>query len=154
MSINDRLRQNNITLPEPPKPVANYIPASKVGNLLFVSGQLCLDHGTLHERHIGKVGGKVSVEQGSEAAKLCAINLLAQAKAALGDLDKIKSCVRLGGFINAAEGFTALPPVMNGASDLMVAILGEAGKHTRTTVGVAELPMGAAVEIDAVFEIA
>ena len=153
MSIEERLIQHSITLPEPPQPVANYIPATLVGKLLFVSGQLCLDQGKLKPEHIGKIGDAVSVNEGILAAKLCAINILAQAKAALGDLGKIKSCVRLGGYINAAAGFNALPPIMNGASDLMVAILGEAGKHTRTTIGVAELPMGAAVEVEAIFEL-
>jgi len=153
MKIADRLQQAGIILPEPPLPVANYIPSAITGNLLFISGQLCLDNGTLHPRHIGKVGGSVSTDLGIEAAKFCAINLLAQARAALGDLERIQRCVRLGGFINAQTGFTALPPIMNGASDLMVAILGDAGKHTRTTVGVAELPMGAAVEIEAIFEV-
>ncbi len=153
MKIADRLHQAGVILPEPPRPVANYIPSTIVGNLLFISGQLCLDNGVLHPRHVGKVGGSVSVDLGVEAAKYCAINLLAQAHAALGDLERIQRCVRLGGFINAETGFTALPPVMNGASDLMVEILGDAGKHTRTTVGVAELPMGAAVEIEAIFEV-
>ncbi len=153
MSIEKRLTDNGIILPEAPRPVANYIPATLVGKLLFVSGQLCLDQGKLNPDHIGKIGKNVTVENGVSAAKLCAINILAQAKAALGDLESIKSCVRLGGFINAAPGFTALPPIMNGASDLMVAILGEAGKHTRTTIGVAELPMGAAVEVEAIFEV-
>ena len=153
MKISDRLQQAGIILPEPPLPVANYIPSVIVGNLLFISGQLCLDQGVLHPRHIGKVGGSVSVDFGVEAAKFCAINLLAQARAALGGLERIQQCVRLGGFINAEAGFTALPPIMNGASDLMVGILGDAGKHARTTVGVAELPMGAAVEIEAIFEV-
>jgi enamine deaminase RidA (YjgF/YER057c/UK114 family) len=153
MKAIERLKQIGIILPEPPLPVANYIPSVVVGNLLFISGQLCLDNGTLHPRHIGKISGSVSEDLGVEAAKLCAINLLAQAKAALGDLERIERCVRLGGFINAEAGFTALPPIMNGASDLMVTVLGEAGKHTRTTVGVAELPMGAAVEIEAIFEV-
>jgi len=153
MKAIERLKQIGIILPEPPLPVANYIPSVMVGNLLFISGQLCLDNGTLHPRHIGKIGGSVSEDLGVEAAKLCAINLLAQAKSALGDLERIQRCVRLGGFINAETGFTALPPIMNGASDLMVTVLGEAGKHTRTTVGVAELPMGAAVEIEAIFEV-
>ena len=153
MSIEERLIQHSITLPEPPRPVANYIPATLAGKLLFISGQLCLDQGKLKPEHIGKIGDAVSVDEGILAAKLCAINILAQAKAALGDLEKIRSCIRLGGYINAAAGFTALPPIMNGASDLMVAILGEAGKHTRTTIGVAELPMGAAVEVEAIFEV-
>ena len=153
MSIDDRLNENGIALLEPPLPVANYVPAVQAGKLLFISGQLCLDGGKLRPEHIGKVGAEVSPGAGSDAARLCAINILAQAKAALGSLERIRQCVRLGGYINAHTGFTARPPIMNGASDLMVAILGEAGKHTRTTVGVAELPMGAAVEVEAVFEV-
>jgi enamine deaminase RidA (YjgF/YER057c/UK114 family) len=153
MNIEERLIQNGITLPTPPSPVANYIPAKLVGKLLFISGQLCLDNGTLRESHIGKIGQNISIDEAVTAAKLCGINVLAQAKSILGDLNRIKSCVKLGGYINVAEGFTALPPIMNGASDLIVSILGEAGKHTRTTVGVAELPMGAAVEVEAIFEV-
>ncbi len=153
MSIEQRLKDHGINLPDPPLPVANYIPAIVSGKLLFISGQLCLDRGKLKPEHIGKVGQGVSIEQGAEAARLCAINLLSQAKGAIGNLDRIKRCIRLGGYINVGEGFTSLPPIMNGASDLMVAILGEGGKHTRTTVGVAELPMGAAVEVEAIFEV-
>jgi enamine deaminase RidA (YjgF/YER057c/UK114 family) len=154
MSIHDRLKELGVTLPKPPAAVANYIPTVVTGNLLFISGQLCLDNGALRPEHQGKVGGSVSPEHGVTAARLCAINLLAQAEAALGSLDRVKRCVKLTGFINAADGFTALPPIMNGASDLMVAVMGEAGRHTRSTVGVAELPMGAAVEVEALFEIA
>jgi len=104
--------------------------------------------------HKGKLGGAVSVEAGQAAARLCAINLLAQAKAALGDLGRIKRCVRLGGFINATPDFGPLPQVMNGASNLMVLALGDKGHHARTTIGVAQLPLDAAVEVEAVFEIA
>ncbi len=144
-----------LVLPTPAAPVANYVPAVRTGNLLFVSGQVCygLD-GTLSDSHKGKLGAGVSMEAGTEAARLCAINLLAQARAALGSLDKIIRCVRLGGFINATPEFVALPSVMNGASDLMVAVLGDKGRHARTTVGMASLPMDCAVEVDAIFEIA
>jgi enamine deaminase RidA (YjgF/YER057c/UK114 family) len=102
----------------------------------------------------GKLGAAVSIEEGQEAARICAINLLAQARSALGDLDRIKRCVRLGGFINSEPNFAQLPVVMNGASDLMVEVLGDAGRHARTTVGVAELPGDASVEVEAVFEVA
>ena len=153
MSIENRLKDLGIELPVAAAPVANYVPFVKTGSLLFISGQLCLDKGRVRPEHVGKLGAGVSAEQGQDAARLCAINLLAQAEAALGGLDRIRRCVRLGGFINAAPGFTQLPPVMNGASDLMVAVLGDAGRHARTTVGVAELPMGAAVEVEAVFEV-
>jgi enamine deaminase RidA (YjgF/YER057c/UK114 family) len=154
-SIESRLKALGIVLPKPAAPVANYVPAIITGNLLFVSGQLPFDEqGKIAPGHIGKLGLDIFNEAGQEAAKLCAINLLAQAKAALGSLTRITRCVRLGGFINTGPKFHALPAVMNGASDFMVAALGpEKGRHTRTTVGVAELPMDAAVEIDAVFEI-
>jgi enamine deaminase RidA (YjgF/YER057c/UK114 family) len=153
--VEDRLTALGITLPEPATPVANYVPWRRVGNLLYVSGQICLGpDGVLNTRHKGKLGGTVSAEHGTEAAKFCAINLLAQAKAALGSLDKVKSCVRLGGFIAATPGFMGLPAVMNGASDLMVAAFGDAGKHARTTVAAPVLPLDCAVEVDAIFEIA
>ena len=153
MSIEQRLSDHKINLPEPPLPIANYIPAIVSGKLLFISGQLCLDGGLLKPEHVGKIGRDVSIENGVDAARLCAVNLLAQAKAAIGNLERIKRCVRLGGYINASEGFVGLPLIMNGASDLIVAILGDVGKHTRTTIGVAELPMGAAVEVEAIFEV-
>ncbi len=149
-----RLSDMGITLPAPAAPIANYVPAVQTGNLLFMSGQLCLGpDGKLAERHKGKIGAGVSAETGAEAARLCAINLLAQAKAALGDLSRIARCVKLTGFINAAPDFGGLAPVMNGASDLMVAVLGDAGRHARSTVGMAVLPLEAAVEVEAIFEI-
>lgn len=152
--VEDRLAALGITLPEPASPVANYVPWRRAGNLLYLSGQICLGpDGVLHARHKGKLGGTVSAQNGTEAAKFCAINLLAQAKAALDSLDQIQACLRLGGFIAATPDYTGLPAVMNGASDLMVAALGDAGKHTRTTVGVPVLPLDCAVEVDAIFEI-
>jgi enamine deaminase RidA (YjgF/YER057c/UK114 family) len=140
-------------LPTPATPVANYIPFVQVGALLFVSGQICLDaSGKLVAK--GKLGDGVSVEDGQKAARACAINVLAQVKAALGDLDQVKRVVRLGGFINSSPSFLEGPKVMNGASDLMVAVLGDKGRHARTTVGVAVLPADAAVEVEGVFEVA
>jgi enamine deaminase RidA (YjgF/YER057c/UK114 family) len=126
------------------------------GNLLVISGQLALGpDGKLADRHKGKLGAEVSDEAGKEAARFCAINLLAQAKAALGgDLSRLKRCVRLGGFINAVPTYAGLAPIMNGASDLMVEAMGEAGRHARSTIGVAELPLDCAVEVEAMFEIA
>ena len=112
------------------------------------------EHGKLDPAHKGKLGAEVFHEAGQAAARLCAINLLAQAKAVLGSLDRVKRCVRLGGFINCRPDFNALPAVMNGASDLMVAVLGEHGRHARTTIGVAQLPLDCAVEVEALFEIA
>ncbi|MHB8884808.1 MAG: RidA family protein [Methylovirgula sp.] len=154
-AIEARLRTLNITLPAAAAPVANYVPCVISGSLLVVSGQLAFgDDGKLDPGHVGKIGGAVSVEAGRVAAQRCAINILAQAKAALGDLDRIRRCVRLGGFINTAPGFSQVASVMNGASDLIVEVLGDAGRHARSTVGVAELPFDCAVEVEALFEIA
>lgn len=153
-TVDARLKELGITLPAAAAPIANYVPAVLSGNLLVISGQLCLGpDGKLAERHKGKLGAGVSAEAGTEAARLCAINLLAQAKAALGSLDRITRCVRLGGFINSAPDFDALPAIMNGASNLMVEVLGDAGRHARSTVGMAQLPLSAAVEVEAMFEV-
>ena len=152
-AIESRLASLGITLPQPVAPVANYVPYRISGNLLIIAGQVCMGpDGKLAERHKGKLGGTVSMEDGSEAARFCAINVLAQAKAALGDLDRITACLRLGGFIAATPDFIALPQVMNGASNLMVEVLGEAGKHARSTVGVPVLPLDCAVEVEGMFE--
>jgi enamine deaminase RidA (YjgF/YER057c/UK114 family) len=148
-----KLAELGIVLPTPASPIANYIPFVRVGALLFVSGQICLDaNGKLVAK--GKLGAGVSVEDGQKAARACAINLLAQVQAAVGDLDAVKRVVRLGGFINSDPSFLDGPKVMNGASDLVVAVLGDKGKHARTTVGVAVLPADAAVEVEGVFEVA
>lgn len=151
--IETNLAKLGIVLPVAAAPVANYVPFTRIGNLIVISGQLCFGtDGKLDAGHVGKLGAEISPEQGREAARLCAINILAQLKAAVGDFDKVAACVRLGGFINVAPGFTALPAVMNGASDFMVEAMGDAGRHARSTVGVAELPMGACVEVEAMFE--
>lgn len=143
-----------IVLPNPVAPVANYLPAIRSGNLVFVAGQLCFGaDGQIANAHRGKLGANVTDVHGCEAARLCAINLLAQLKGIVGDLDHVVQCVRLGGFINSQGGHASLAQVMNGASDLLVAVFGDRGRHARTTVGVAELPLDAVVEIDAVFEI-
>lgn len=154
--IESRLAALGVTLPQAAAPVANYVPAVITGSLLVISGQLALGaDGKLAERHKGKLGREITDEAGKEAARLCAINLLAQAKAALGgDLSRLKRCVRLGGFINATPTYAGLAPIMNGASDLMVEAMGEAGRHARSTIGVAELPLDCAVEVEAMFEIA
>lgn len=150
--IDQRLAELNLELPNPASPIANYIPAVRSGNLLFLSGQICQWNG--ERRFLGKLGGEISLEQGKEAAKLCGLNLLAQARRALdGDLDRVVRIVRLGGFVNAVPGFGDQPQVVNGASDLMVAVFGDAGRHARTAVGVGSLPGGAAVEVDAVLEV-
>jgi len=155
-NIEQRLSELGITLPPAPAPAANYVPYVRSGNLIFVSGQVCFGpDGTLADQHKGKLGANVSDEMGREAARICALNVIAQVKAALdGDLNKVMRCVRLGGFINTTPDYAAIPQIMNGASDLMVEIFGEAGKHARSTVGVAELPMDCAVEVEAVFEVA
>ena len=150
-TVEKKLADLGIKLPSPAAPVANYVPFVRTGKLLVISGQLCLDgEGKLVAK--GQLGGGVSIETGAKAAQACAMNLLAQLKSALGDLDKVARVVRLGGFINSAPGFTDGPKVMNGASDLMVAAFGDKGRHARTTVGVAALPLDAAVEVEAAFE--
>jgi len=152
-TVEQKLAAQGIILPEPASPVANYVGFVRTGNLLFVSGQICFGaDGKLIAK--GKCGAGVTVEQGTAAARGCAINVLAQIKAALGDLDKVVRVVRLGGFINSAPDFLDGPKVMNGASDLMVAAFGDKGRHARTTVGVASLPADAAVEVEGVFEVA
>ncbi len=153
--VQTRLKDLGIELPSPALPVANYVPFVRTGDLLFISGQLPIGaDGKIAPRHIGKLGREIFHEAGQEAARVSAINVLAQAKIALGGrLDSVRRCVRLGGFINCMPDFAALPAVMNGASDLMVAVFGEAGRHARTTIGVAELPLDAAVEVEAIFEV-
>lgn len=150
-NIEKKLSELGIVLAPPAAPVANYVPFVRTGNLLMVSGQICLDDGKLVAK--GQLGAGISVEDGQKAARACAINLLAQVKAAVGDLDKVARVVRLGGFVNSAPGFLDGPKVMNGASDAMVAVFGEKGKHARTTVGVAALPLDAAIEVEALFEV-
>ncbi|AMB47287.1 MULTISPECIES: RidA family protein [Methylobacteriaceae] len=155
-SVKERLEALGLKLPKAAAPVANYVPYVRTGNLVVISGQICFGpDGTLDPAHKGKLGAEVSAEQGIAAARLCALNVLAQVQAAVGDLDHgVVQCVRLGGFINAVPSFAGLAPIMNGASDLMVEILGDRGRHARSTVGVAELPLDAAVEVEAMFEVA
>jgi len=151
--VEQKLAALGIALPTPAAPIANYVGFVRTGSLLVVSGQICLGAGgTLVAK--GKLGDSVSVEQGQSAARACAINLLAQVKIALGDLDKMVRVVRLGGFINSTPTFLDGPKVMNGASDLMVEVFGDKGRHARTTVGVAALPLDAAVEVEGLFEVA
>jgi enamine deaminase RidA (YjgF/YER057c/UK114 family) len=151
-TVEQTLAKLGITLPTPAAPIANYVPFTRSGNLLIVSGQICYGDGKLVAK--GQLGAGVSVEDGQKAARACAINLLAQVKAAIGELDQIKRVLRLGGFINSAPGFTDGPKVMNGASDLMVEVFGDKGRHARTTVGVSALPADAAVEVEGLFEVA
>ena len=151
-TVEKKLSDLGIALPAPAAPVANYVGFVRSGNLLVVSGQLCFDsEGALVAK--GKLGGSVSIEDGQKAARACAVNLLAQLKVALGDLDKVQRVVRLGGFINAMPDFLESPKVMNGASDLMVTAFGDRGRHARTTIGVAVLPLDAAVEVEGTFEV-
>ncbi len=152
-AVEAKLKELGIALREPAKPIANYVPYVRTGNLLTVSGQICLD-GDGKLVATGQLGAGVSIEDGQKAARACAISLINQVKAAIGDLDKVKQVVRLGGFINSAAGFTEGPKVMNGASDIMVAVFGDKGKHARSTVGVAALPANAAVEVEGTFEVA
>ena len=147
-----RLKELDLALPDAPAPVANYVPAVRTGNQLVVSGQIPLEGGK--PQFVGKLGRDLGIEQGQQAARLCALNVLAQARAALGgDLDRIVRCVRVGGFVNCTPDFNDQPQVVNGASDLLVAVLGDAGRHARAAVGVASLPRGVAVEVEATFEV-
>jgi enamine deaminase RidA (YjgF/YER057c/UK114 family) len=151
-TIEQKLAALDVVLHAPASPIANYVGFVRTGNLLIVSGQVCVGaDGKLIAK--GKLGAGVSIEQGAAAARGCAINLLSQVKAAVGDLDKVVRVVRLGGFINSAPDFLDGPKVLNGASDLMVAVFGDKGRHARTTVGVASLPADAAVEVEGIFEV-
>lgn len=149
--ISQRLADLGISLPKPPAPVASYVPTVITGNLVFVSGQVCLDK---DGRIItGKVGAEIDLDRAKEAARACGLATLAQLQAALGDLDRIVRCVKLTGFVNAVPEFGDHPKVINGASDLMVEVFGDAGKHARAAVGAGSLPLNCAVEVDSVFEI-
>ncbi len=149
-SPESRLAELGISLPKPMAPVANYVPYVVSGNMLFVSGQVSAGPDGLMQ---GRLGEDLSLEEGKAAARLCAINLIAQCKAAVGDLSRIARVVKLGGFVNAHADFTDLPEVINGCSDLMVDVFGENGRHARAAVASPVLPRGVAVEVDGVFEI-
>ena len=151
MSAEKKLKELGITLPQAPKPLANYVPAVRVGNLLFVSG-----HGPYNDGKAitsGKLGKELTIEQGYQTARNVALNCLASVKATIGDLDKVKRVVKLLGMVNCTEDFKDQPKVMNGASDLLVEIFGEKGKHARSAVGVASLPNGVPVEIEMILEV-
>lgn len=151
-AVEERLRALGIELAAAPAPAANYVPYQVAGDLLIVSGQLPMRDGTVAIK--GKLGADVSLDDGQAAARLCMVNVFAQVKAACGgDLDRIAQCLRLGGFVNCTPEFTDQPKVINGASDLAVDVLGEAGKHARAAVGASSLPLGAAVEIEAMFRL-
>ena len=150
-TIEARIKALDLELPEAKAAIGSYVPFVRMNGQLLISGQLPMKMGAIAIS--GTLGGGIAVEQGQEAAKLCALNILAQAKAALGDLDRIGQLMRLNGFVNAAPGFSDHPKVLNGASDLMVEILGDKGRHTRIAVGCSSLPLNAAVEVDAIFAI-
>jgi enamine deaminase RidA (YjgF/YER057c/UK114 family) len=153
MSIEARLKELNITLPTPPAPVASYVPYVVVGNQVFISGQVTIGPNGLE--YVGTVGKEISLEDGKAAARLCAINVIAQAKAACGgDLDRVKRIVKVTVFVNAVPGFAQHPEVANGASDLFVQVFGDAGRHARAAVGAGSLPRNVACEVEAVIEIA
>lgn len=147
MSIEARLAELGITLPQAAAPVAAYVPVVEAGGLAYVSGQVSFVDGQLVK---GRLGENVSLEQGIEAAQGCGLMILAQLQAALGSLDRVERVVKLGAFINSTADFTEQPKVANGASELMVAVFGDAGKHARSAVGVPSLPLGVAVEVDAI----
>ncbi len=150
--IEARLNELGIELPQPAAPVANYVPYTISGNLVFISGQLSQWNGEL--RCVGKLGAGIAIAEGQAAARLCALNILAHLRTACGgDLDRVRHCLRLGGFVNCTPEFTDMPLVVNGASDLMVAVFGDSGRHARAAVGMNGLPGGAAVEVEATFEI-
>jgi enamine deaminase RidA (YjgF/YER057c/UK114 family) len=152
MSISQRLTDKGITLPEASAPAANYVPFVQVGNIVYVSGQISRDDAGLI---LGVLGENMSVEDGAAAAKTCALQLLAQVKAACGgDLDRLKRVVKLTGFVNSAKEFTDQPAVINGCSDFLVEALGDAGRHARSAVSAGALPLGVAVEIEGIFEVA
>ena len=152
MSFEDNLKKLNITLPEAKAPVGNYVAAKISGKMLFISGQISIDeNGQLIK---GKVGKDLDTESGYNAAKRCALSIIAQVKKACNnDLSKIKSCIKLTGFVNSTEDFVDQPKVINGASDLIASVFGEAGMHTRAAVSTNSLPLGVSVEVDAIFEL-
>ena len=149
MSTEENLKKLNINLPKAPDPVGAYVASKIVGNLVFISGQLPIDsEGKLIK---GKIGKELNLEQGQQAAKFCALNLLAQLKKICGSLDKVKGCVKITGYVNSIDSFVDQPKIVNGASDLISQIFGNIGKHTRAAVSVNSLQLGAAVEIEGIF---
>jgi enamine deaminase RidA (YjgF/YER057c/UK114 family) len=151
--IETKLREAGIELPKPAAPAANYIPFVTAGTLVFIAGQITFKDGKVE--HVGKVGREIAIDEAKQAARLCGLNLLAQLKeACAGDLDRVRRCVKLGVFVNCADGFDRQAEVANGASDLMVEVFGEDGRHARFAIGAYALPRGVAVEVDGIFEIA
>ena len=152
MNFEDKIKELQIKLPEAKPPVGSYVATKIVGNLLYISGQISIsENGELIK---GKIGKDVSVEEGYKAAERCGLNIISQAKVACaGDLSKIKSCIKLTGFVNSTGDFTEQPKVINGASDLIAAVFGDSGMHTRAAVSANSLPLGVSVEVDAIFEL-
>ncbi len=148
--IDNRLRELGISLPPPRAPLANYVPARRVGNLVYTAGQIS---GTAELEFKGKLGAELSVDEGRAAARMCALNCLAALLTVVDSLDSVKQLVRVGAFVNSATGFTQQPAVANGASDLFVEIFGDGGRHARTAVGVNELPAGFSVEVELIAEV-
>jgi enamine deaminase RidA (YjgF/YER057c/UK114 family) len=150
--IETRLKELRIELPEPTAPLANYVPFTTAGNLVFVAGQICQWNGV--RRHVGKLGAGIAIADGRDAARLCALNIIAHLRVACGgDLDRVRRVVQLRGFVNCTPEFTDMPQVVNGASDLMVEVFGDIGRHARAAVGTNALPGGVAVEVEAIVEI-
>jgi enamine deaminase RidA (YjgF/YER057c/UK114 family) len=150
--IDARLKELGLELPQATAPIANYVPYTVSGKLVVVSGQVSVRNGKAE--YVGKLGAGISIAEGQEAAKLCALNIIAHLQTACGgDLDKVKRVLRLGGFVNCTPEFTDMPQIVNGASDLMVEVFGDKGKHARSTVGVSALPANAAVEVEGTFEV-
>lgn len=152
MSVEEKLIKLKINVPKAPNPVGSYVAYKIISNLLYISGQISIDENGIIKK--GKLGKDLSVEEGKDAAKLCAINIIAQTKkACTGDLERVVNCIKLTGYVNSTNDFTDQPKVINGASEIITEVFGDAGKHTRAAVSVNSLPLGAAVEIDAIFEI-
>ena len=152
MNIDDKLKELNISLPKAPDPVGAYVAFKKVDKLLFISGQLPIDiNGKMIK---GKIGKDLTLDEGQKASKLCIVNILAQAKKAMnGDLNKIKNCIKITGFVNSTDNFTDQPKIINPASETLSLVFGNNGKHSRVAISTNSLPLGAAVEIDAIFEV-
>ena len=152
MTIEDNIKKLNINLPNAPDPVGSYVATKTVGKLLYISGQVSINENG--EFIKGKIGKELNLDEGYEAAKRCALNIISQAKKACNnDLSRIKSCVKLTGYVNSTDNFTEQPKIINGASDIIASIFGEVGKHTRAAVSANSLPLGVAVEVDAIFEL-
>jgi len=150
--IDDNIKKLNINLPNAPDPVGSYVATKISGKFLYISGQISINE--KGEFIKGKIGKELNLEEGYEAAKRCALNIVSQAKKACGnDLNRIKSCIKLTGYVNSTDNFTEQPKIINGASDLISSVFGEIGKHTRAAVSVNSLPLGVAVEVDAIFEL-